>query len=116
LGICSTRGGRNYWKRFFKNLRDAFDGEKASHPQDRPPDILQQTNIYYTRNIYLTIIEDDPWRMGTVRAPETLYPLFENDLGPMNKICALATQYDFDPQFIMTIEDINPGFYHVMSK
>jgi len=34
----------------------------------------------------------------------------------MNRVHALATRYDFDPQFIMAIEDINPGFYHIMSK
>ena len=51
-----------------------------------------------------------------VHAPETLHPLFEHDPGPMNRVRALATRYDFDPQFIMSIENINPGFYHVMSK
>ena len=54
--------------------------------------------------------------MSTIRAPETLHPLIEHDPGPTDRVRALATQYDFDPRFIMAIEDINPGFYYIMSK
>ena len=71
------------------------------------------------RNIYLIIIEV----RNTIESFDhnanisiNTNAIFEHDPGFMNRIHALTTRYDFDPQFIMMIENINPEFYHVMSK